>query len=332
MLYHRPRESVVADRLYPLRAERLLGRARMPSAACAPAFSRRLFPGSRGALRRRPLRYLERTVMKVVIFAGGYGTRISEETVTLPKPLVEIGAMPMLWHIMKIYAAHGLNDFVICCGYKGHLIKKYFLDFFHRCRRPDHRPRHQQRRGQPGGERALAGDARRHRARDDDRRAAQARARLSRRRDLLPDLRRRGQRHRHHRADRLPPRPGHARHRDRRAAARPLRRARLLRRRQAGRRLPREERRRRPPDQRRLLRLRAGGDRPRRGRRHGLGGGAAEGAGRRRPARGLPPQGLLAEHGHAARQARAAGDVGQRARRPGRSGTGRVRPPAAERE
>ena len=70
--------------------------------------------------------------MKVVIFAGGYGTRISEETVTLPKPLVEIGAMPMLWHIMKIYAAHGLNDFVICCGYKGHLIKKYFLDFFHR--------------------------------------------------------------------------------------------------------------------------------------------------------------------------------------------------------
>jgi glucose-1-phosphate cytidylyltransferase len=71
--------------------------------------------------------------MKVVIFAGGYGTRISEETVTLPKPLVEIGSMPMLWHIMKIYSAHGLNDFVICCGYKGHLIKKYFLDFFHRC-------------------------------------------------------------------------------------------------------------------------------------------------------------------------------------------------------
>jgi len=71
--------------------------------------------------------------MKVVIFAGGYGTRISEETVTMPKPLVEIGGMPILWHIMKIYSAHGLNDFVICCGYKGHLIKKYFLDFFHRC-------------------------------------------------------------------------------------------------------------------------------------------------------------------------------------------------------
>jgi glucose-1-phosphate cytidylyltransferase len=70
--------------------------------------------------------------MKVVIFAGGYGTRLSEETAVLPKPLVEIGAMPMLWHIMKIYSAHGLNDFVICCGYKGHLIKRYFLDFFHR--------------------------------------------------------------------------------------------------------------------------------------------------------------------------------------------------------
>jgi glucose-1-phosphate cytidylyltransferase len=70
--------------------------------------------------------------MKVVIFAGGFGTRISEETTTLPKPLVEIGEMPILWHIMKIYAAHGLTDFVICCGYKGHLIKKYFLDFFHR--------------------------------------------------------------------------------------------------------------------------------------------------------------------------------------------------------
>ena len=69
--------------------------------------------------------------MKVVIFAGGYGTRISEETVVLPKPLVEVGSMPILWHIMKIYSAHGLNDFVICCGYKGHLIKQYFLDFFH---------------------------------------------------------------------------------------------------------------------------------------------------------------------------------------------------------
>lgn len=70
--------------------------------------------------------------MKVVILAGGFGTRISEESITIPKPLVEIGNMPILWHIMKIYSAHGLNDFVICCGYKGHMIKSYFLDFFHR--------------------------------------------------------------------------------------------------------------------------------------------------------------------------------------------------------
>jgi glucose-1-phosphate cytidylyltransferase len=70
--------------------------------------------------------------MKAVIFAGGYGTRISEETVILPKPLVEIGAKPILWHIMKIYSAHGINEFIVCCGYKGHLIKSYFLDYFHR--------------------------------------------------------------------------------------------------------------------------------------------------------------------------------------------------------
>lgn len=71
--------------------------------------------------------------MKVVILAGGYGTRLSEETVVLPKPLVEIGSMPILWHIMKIYSAHGLNEFVICCGHKGFMIKQYFMNFFHRC-------------------------------------------------------------------------------------------------------------------------------------------------------------------------------------------------------
>jgi glucose-1-phosphate cytidylyltransferase len=70
--------------------------------------------------------------MKVVILAGGFGTRISEESVTIPKPLVEIGNMPILWHIMKIYSAHGLNEFVVCCGYKGNLVKNYFLNFFHR--------------------------------------------------------------------------------------------------------------------------------------------------------------------------------------------------------
>ena len=68
--------------------------------------------------------------MKVVIFAGGLGTRISEETSLRPKPMVEIGSMPILWHIMKIYSAHGFNDFVICCGYKGYVIKEYFANYF----------------------------------------------------------------------------------------------------------------------------------------------------------------------------------------------------------
>jgi glucose-1-phosphate cytidylyltransferase len=68
--------------------------------------------------------------MKAVILAGGYGSRLSEETTIRPKPMVEIGGMPILWHIMKIYSMHGINDFIICCGYKGHLIKEYFWKFF----------------------------------------------------------------------------------------------------------------------------------------------------------------------------------------------------------
>lgn len=68
--------------------------------------------------------------MKAVILAGGFGTRISEESGIRPKPLVEIGGKPILWHIMKVYASHGINDFVICCGYKGHMIKQYFSDYF----------------------------------------------------------------------------------------------------------------------------------------------------------------------------------------------------------
>jgi glucose-1-phosphate cytidylyltransferase len=67
--------------------------------------------------------------MKVVILAGGYGTRLSEETGIRPKPMVEIGGKPMLWHIMKIYSAYGLSDFVICLGYKGQIIKQYFADY-----------------------------------------------------------------------------------------------------------------------------------------------------------------------------------------------------------
>ena len=68
--------------------------------------------------------------MKVVILAGGLGTRLSEETDIKPKPMVEIGGKPILWHIMKIYAHHGFNEFVVCCGYKGHVIKEYFSNFF----------------------------------------------------------------------------------------------------------------------------------------------------------------------------------------------------------
>src|SRR5688500_3470733 len=68
--------------------------------------------------------------MKAVILAGGAGTRISEETAVRPKPMVEIGGRPILWHIMKIYAAHGIDDFVICLGYKGYVIKEYFANYF----------------------------------------------------------------------------------------------------------------------------------------------------------------------------------------------------------
>lgn len=67
--------------------------------------------------------------MKAVILAGGLGTRISEETQEKPKPMVEIGGKPILWHIMKIYSAHGINDFIICCGYRGYVIKEYFTNY-----------------------------------------------------------------------------------------------------------------------------------------------------------------------------------------------------------
>jgi glucose-1-phosphate cytidylyltransferase len=68
--------------------------------------------------------------MKAVILAGGLGTRLSEETSLRPKPMIEIGGKPILWHIMKIYSSHGINDFVVCCGYKGYVIKEYFANYF----------------------------------------------------------------------------------------------------------------------------------------------------------------------------------------------------------
>jgi glucose-1-phosphate cytidylyltransferase len=70
--------------------------------------------------------------MQLVLLAGGLGTRLSEETTVRPKPMVEIGGMPVLWHIMKIYSAHGINDFIVCSGYKGHMIKEYFASYYMR--------------------------------------------------------------------------------------------------------------------------------------------------------------------------------------------------------
>jgi glucose-1-phosphate cytidylyltransferase len=68
--------------------------------------------------------------MKAVVLAGGLGTRVSEETQVRPKPMVEIGGKPILWHIMKVYSAHGIDDFVICLGYKGYLVKEYFANYY----------------------------------------------------------------------------------------------------------------------------------------------------------------------------------------------------------
>jgi glucose-1-phosphate cytidylyltransferase len=68
--------------------------------------------------------------MKAVLLAGGHGTRISEETSIKPKPMVEVGGRPILWHIMKIYSSYGINDFIVCCGYKGYVIKEYFANYF----------------------------------------------------------------------------------------------------------------------------------------------------------------------------------------------------------
>ncbi len=72
----------------------------------------------------------EKEKMKAVILAGGLGTRLSEETIARPKPMIEIGGKPIIWHIMKLYSAYGVNDFVICCGYKGYVIKEYFANYF----------------------------------------------------------------------------------------------------------------------------------------------------------------------------------------------------------
>src|ERR1700723_146358 len=78
---------------------------------------------------RRMFRIRPGDEMKAVILAGGFGTRLSEETAIRPKPMVEIGGRPILWHILKLYSHHGINDFIICCGYKGYMIKEYFANY-----------------------------------------------------------------------------------------------------------------------------------------------------------------------------------------------------------
>jgi hypothetical protein len=161
---------------------------------------------------------------KVVILAGGKGTRIAEETQVRPKPMVEIGGRPIIWHIMKSYSAHGLNDFVICCGYLGDKVREYFLNYAYQnadltisAGRPG--------RGAPEPFRALDHHPGRHRRRHHDRRADQAGGPLYRRRSVfLPDLWRRPVGCRHRRPGPLPRgawRPGddHRRH-----PPRPLRR------------------------------------------------------------------------------------------------------------
>ena len=116
--------------------------------------------------------------MKVIILAGGLGTRISEESYLKPKPMIEIGDQPILWHIMKYYSSFGFHDFIICCGYKGHVIKEYFADYY--LHRPSERGR------------ALAGDFGGHRADDPDRRAGETGAKVHWGRALHAHLWRRG--------------------------------------------------------------------------------------------------------------------------------------------
>ena len=103
--------------------------------------------------------------MKAVILAGGLGSRLSEETSTRPKPMVEIGGKPILWHILKIYSHYGINDFIICLGYKGYLIKEYFANYLLHSADVTHRPANQPHRDAPQRLRALAGYAHRHRSR-----------------------------------------------------------------------------------------------------------------------------------------------------------------------
>ena len=112
--------------------------------------------------------------MKAVILAGGLGSRLSEETTQRPKPMVEIGGFPMLWHIMKIYSAHDVHDFMVCLGYKGYFIKEYFANYFLHSSDVTFDLAEEQHEGAPELRRAVARDSDRHRRRDADRRPHQA--------------------------------------------------------------------------------------------------------------------------------------------------------------
>src|SRR3954465_5949511 len=208
--------------------------------------------------------------MKAVILAGGLGSRFTEETVTRPKPMIEIGARPILWHIMKIYAATAITDFVVCLGYKGYVIKEFFANYYlHSCDvtfdLASNAVEVHQSTAEPwrvtlvdtgaatmtgGGVRRGAGYRPRRRA--EDRGAAAARARLRRRRGLLLHLRRHGRRRRHGAPDRASPPLGASRHRHDRPAAGAIRRPADRGRPRRG--LRREAARRRRLGQRRLFR------------------------------------------------------------------------------
>ena len=193
--------------------------------------------------------------MSVVILAGGLGTRLSEETDTRPKPMVEIGGQPILWHIMKHYGAHGFREFFIAARLQGRVDQALLPRVHGAERRPHHRPRPGQGgvAGRAGRRLARAPD--RHRRDDRHRRPGPAPRVAARRRDVHDDLRRRRVQRRPARAARLPSRARQDRDRHRRAAAGALRRHRLRRRPRGG--LQREAADRRRLDQRRLLRLRA---------------------------------------------------------------------------
>ena len=198
------------------------------------------------------------------------GTRISEESHLRPKPMVEIGGRPILWHVMKIYAHHGIERFRRLPRLQGLRDQGIFLQLLPARLRRDHRRADQSHHIPRHPRRALAHHAGRHRRTDADRRTAEARRALSRpRRAVLLHLWRRRRRYRHRRRNRLPPPPRPQGDAHRRRPAGPLRRA--VARRRPGRALHREAARRPGLHQRRLLRARPLGDRPDRRRRHALG-------------------------------------------------------------